>query len=228
MSGIDIDWAPAPLWLIMCAAVVGLAAGAYVRSVVATFSHTNRQGQPCPRPTRKLTLALVELATAALFVLTVWRFGANPQLPAYLFFAAAGTALAAIDLRHRLLPNNIVLPGLAITAILLTGAAAAGTTPGTSLLRAVLGAALLFTLYLVLALISPRGLGMGDVKLAAMVGLVLAFQSWQALFTGTFLGFLIGAAVSLVILTIRRGGLKSHIPFGPAILAGAMTALLLS
>lgn len=227
MSGIDIDRAPAPLWLIICAAVVGLAAGAYVRSVVTTFNHTNRQGQPCPRPPRKLTLALVELATAALFVLTVWRFGASPQLPAYLFFAAAGTTLAAIDLRHRLLPNNIVLPGLAITAILLTGAAAAGT-PGTSLLRAVLGALLLFTLYLVLALISPRGMGMGDVKLAALVGLVLAFQSWQALFTGTFLGFLIGAAISIVVLTIRRGGLKTSIPFGPAILIGALAAILLS
>lgn len=227
MSGIDIDWAPAPLWLLMCAAVVGLAAGAYVRSVVTTFNHTNRQGQPCPRPPRKLTLALVELATAALFVLTVWRFGASPQLPAYLFFAAAGTALAAIDLRHRLLPNNIVLPGLAITAILLTGAAAAGT-PGTSLARAVLGALLLFTLYLVLALINPRGMGMGDVKLAALVGLVLAFQSWQALFTGTFLGFLIGAAISIVVLTIRRGGLKTSIPFGPAILIGALAAILLS
>lgn len=227
MSALDIDWAPAPLWLIMCAAVVGLAAGAYVRSVVTTFSHTKRPGHPSARQPRKVTLVLVELATAALFVLTVWRFGASPQLPAYLFFAAASIALAAIDLRHRLLPNNIVLPGIAITAILLTGAAAAGT-PGTSLVRAVLGALLLFTLYLVLALISPRGMGMGDVKLAALVGLVLAFQSWQALFTGAILGFLIGSAISIVVLAIRRGGLKTSIPFGPAILIGALAAILLS
>lgn len=217
----------APLWLLVCAAVLGLAAGAYVRSVVTNYSLTNRRGHPSARPPRKVTLVLIELATAALFVLAVWRFGASPQLPAYLFFTAIGTALAAIDLRHRLLPNNIVIPGLAITAILLTGAAAAGS-PGTSLVRALIGALLLFTLYLALALINPRGMGMGDVKLAALIGLVLAFQSWQVLFAGTFLGFLIGAAASIAILTIRRGGLKTTIPFGPCILTGALTAILLS
>lgn len=230
MTATETAWATAPLWLLPAAALAGLAAGSYIRHVVGKFNRAVSTGHSLSNKPKKTVPALFELLTATIFVLMAWRFGPSPQLPAYLFFAATSIALAAMDLQHRLLPNATILPAIGITALLLTGAAAAGTqaagTQWGSLARATLGGLLLFTLYLVLAIISPRGMGMGDVKLAALVGMILAFHSWQALFTGTFLGFLIGALTSILILATRRGALKTSIPFGPSMLAGALAASL--
>jgi leader peptidase (prepilin peptidase)/N-methyltransferase len=171
----------------------------------------------------RITTAL----TAACFVLLAWHFGWSWQLPAYLFFAGVGVRLSVIDLRHRLLPNAIVLPGFGLGAVLLTGASAAGNAWG-PLVRAGEGSLALFGVYLALALVSPAGMGMGDVKLAAVVGLFLAYQGWQTLAVGTFAGFLIGALASAAVLARRRGGLKSTIPFGPPMIAGALAAILLA
>lgn len=170
---------------------------------------------------------LTTAVTAACCVLIAWHFGWSWQLPAYLFFAGVGVRLSVIDLRHRLLPNAIVLPALCLGAGLLAGASAAGNAWG-PLARAGLGSLALFGLYLVLALVSPAGMGMGDVKLAAVVGLFLAYQGWQTLAMGTFAGFLIGALAGATVLAVRRGGLKSTIPFGPPMIAGALAAILLA
>ena len=102
---------------------------------------------------------LLEIGTALLFALTAWRFGATWELPAFLFLAGAGVLLTVIDVQHRLLPNRVVLPSLGIGAALLTVAAAAEGAWG-DLLRAGLAAVVLFAVFLVLALISPRSLGM--------------------------------------------------------------------
>ena len=162
--------------------------------------------------------------TAALFVLVASFFGLSWQLPAYLFFVAVAVILTVIDLRHHLLPNAVVLPALVFGFVLLA-VAAVGENAWAALLRAVLGALVLFVLYLVLALISPAGLGMGDVKLAAVLGLFLGFQGWGALFVGAFLASIFGALVGLAMLTSRRGGLRSDVPFGPSMLAGALAAV---
>ena len=216
-------WAGAPLWLLAIAGLAGVAAGICVRHLVAKFTPAVPSASgPADKPT-KTRPGLFELLTAAVFALLTSRFGLSAQLPAYLYFAAIAIALATIDLRQRRLPNTIILSGLAITAALLIIASATGTG-WAPLLRALLGGALLFTLYLVLAIINPRGLGMGDVKLSALIGIILAFQGWRILFTGTFLGFLIGAVLSIVVLATRRGGLKSSVPFGPSMLAGALAA----
>ncbi len=174
-------------------------------------------------PASPLTTAV----TAACFVLLGWHFGWSWQLPAYLFFAGVGVWLSVIDLRSRLLPNAIVLPALCLGALLLAAASAAGSAWG-PLVRAGLGSLVLFGLYLALALVSPAGMGMGDVKLAAVVGLFLAYQGWQTLAVGTFAGFLIGALAGAAVLAVRRGGLKSTIPFGPPMIAGALAAILLA
>ena len=80
-------------------------------------------------------------------------------------------------------------------------------------------------LYLVLALIAPAGLGMGDVKLAAVLGLFLGFQGWGALFVGAVLASVVGMVVGFAVLASRRGGLRSDVPFGPSMLAGALVAV---
>lgn len=205
-------------WPLVLAAFVGLAAGRYARHLTRTFD-------PPGLPSRRRPLPLIEALAVVTFVAMTWRFGPSPELPAHLFVATIGLALATIDLRHRRLPNAIVMPGLGVTALLLAVAAVAGADAG-ALLRALLGAAALFVLYLVLALINPAGLGMGDVKLAALLGLLLAFDGWGTLVTGMFLGFAAGAVIAVVVLLTRRGGLHSSFPFGPSMLAGALVATL--
>jgi leader peptidase (prepilin peptidase)/N-methyltransferase len=177
----------------------------------------DRGGVALPTP-------VLEIGTAVLFALVGLRFGLSWELPAFLFLAAAGVLLAVIDLRHRLLPNRVVLPSLAIGAALLTLAAAAdGTWP--ALLRAVLGGGVLFAVFLVLALISPRGLGMGDVKLAGLVGLYLGWLGWDAVLLGAVAGFVIQALLAVVLLAGRWIRLRGELPFGPAMLLGALVAI---
>lgn len=163
---------------------------------------------------------LVEALTALLVALTVLRFGPSWELPAFLLLAVVGVLLAVVDLQHRLLPNRVVLPSLAAgTALLLLPALADGAWD--ALLRALLGAGALFAVYLALALVSPGGLGMGDVKLAAVLGLYLGWLGWTAVVLGALAGFVVQALVALVLLATRRIGLRGELPFGPAMLAGA-------
>jgi leader peptidase (prepilin peptidase) / N-methyltransferase len=129
-----------------------------------------------------------------------------------------------IDLQHHLLPNRVVVPSLGIGAALLFVAALPEADWG-SLLRAGLGAVVLFAVYLVLALISPRGLGMGDVKLAGLIGLYLGWIGWNAVLAGAVAGFVIQALLALVLLAGRRIGLRGELPFGPAMLFGAAVAI---
>ena len=208
----------APLWLLLATGLAGAVLGAFLPRVVVRYSPV--EDEPLPAPSRPV----LATATAVLFVLVAAVLGLSWELPAYLFFAAVAVVLTVIDLRHHLLPNAVVLPALGIGVVLLS-CAAAGQGGWGALLRAVLGALVLFVLYLVLALISPAGLGMGDVKLAAVLGLFLGFQGWGALFVGAVLASVIGAVVGLAVLASRRGGLRSDVPFGPSMLAGALLAV---
>lgn len=169
-------------------------------------------------------LPVIELAAALLFAATTARFGLSWELPAFLFFAAVGLLLGVIDLRHRLLPNRVVVPSIGVGAFLLL-AAALGDGAGTALLRAVLGGVVLFAVFLVLALISPSGLGMGDVKLAGLVGLHLGWLGWGAVAVGAVAGFVLQALLAVVLLVRGRIGLRGELPFGPAMLLGAVVAI---
>jgi leader peptidase (prepilin peptidase)/N-methyltransferase len=173
--------------------------------------------------TRAVRPPVVEGGTAVLFALTALRFGWSWELPAFLVLAGAGMLLAVIDLQHRLLPDRVVLPTLAGGSLLLAVAALAEQA-GSPLLRAVLGAVVLFTVFLVLALISPSSLGMGDVKLAALLGLYLGWLGWGVLLLGAAAGFVVQAVVALGLLATRRIGLRGELPFGPSMLIGAALA----
>ena len=164
------------------------------------------------------------VGTALLLALVVVRFGLTWQLPAFLLLAAVAVLLAVVDLQHQLLPNRVLLPALAGGGVLLLGAAAASGAWG-ALGRAVLGAAALFLVFLVLALISPGGLGMGDVKLAAVLGLHLGWVGWPTVLLGGVAAFVVQALVALVLLAARRVQRGSALPFGPAMLVGAALAL---
>jgi leader peptidase (prepilin peptidase) / N-methyltransferase len=167
---------------------------------------------------------LVELITALGFAGAAWWIGWSRELPALLLLAAATVALTVIDVQTHKLPFVIVAP-VFLAALALLGVAALVTADAQAPVRAVAGAAALWLLYRILHLVHPRGMGYGDVRLAAVLGLYLAWFSWAQLVTGGFLGFLVGAVSSLALLALRRVGWKSHVPYGPFMLAGAWVGL---
>jgi leader peptidase (prepilin peptidase)/N-methyltransferase len=167
---------------------------------------------------------LVELGTAAVFVILALRFGWAAALPAFLYLGAVGVALAVIDLDVKRLPNAIVLPSYVVAAVLL-GAAAVVTSDPRSMGRAMLGMVVLFLLYFVLVLVYPAGMGFGDVKLAGVLGMYLGWLGWAELAVGGFLGFLFGGVIGGALMVLRRAGRKSQLPFGPFMLLGALVAI---
>ncbi|TFD18736.1 A24 family peptidase [Cryobacterium sp. TMS1-13-1] len=179
---------------------------------------------------------LVELGTGVFFaVVALWVFSSGDGgalvstdallaqiivLVAFLYLAAVSVALAMIDLDTHTLPNKILLPVYPVGAVLLTAAALVAGEPG-RLLSALIGAAALFGLYLALALISPGGMGLGDVKLAGVLGLYLGWLGWAPLIVGAFGAFLLGGLFGIGLLVTRKAGRRSSIPFGPWMLLAA-------
>ena len=116
---------------------------------------------------------------------------------------------------------------IALAAALL---AVASWNPGgepawSALLRAVLGCAILFVFYFIVAFAYPAGMGFGDVKLAGVLGLYLGWVGWGSLAVGAFGAFLLGGVFAVILLVGRRAGRKSGIPFGPWMLLGAMLGI---
>jgi leader peptidase (prepilin peptidase)/N-methyltransferase len=168
---------------------------------------------------------LVELLTALVFGLLVWRLGADAALPAFLYLGAVGVALALIDIDVHRLPNAIVLPSYVIGAVLLGVAALVGGD-GYAALRALIGAIALFGFYFLLALVYPSGMGFGDVKLAGVLGMYLGWLGYAELVVGGFLGFLLGGVIGGGLMLVGRAGRKTKIPFGPFMLVGALVSIL--
>jgi leader peptidase (prepilin peptidase)/N-methyltransferase len=178
----------------------------------------------CPGPygPGTLTLPVVSaLLCAALGVAT----GPRPELLVWLLVTPVGVLLAAVDLRVHRLPDVLTLP-LAPTALVLLGVAALLPEHAGSWTGALLGALAMSGGFLVLHLISPAGMGFGDVKLALTAGAVLGWYGWGAVLLGAFLGFLLGGLHGLALIVLRRGGRRTEMPFGPCLLLGAYLALL--
>jgi leader peptidase (prepilin peptidase)/N-methyltransferase len=181
---------------------------------------------------------LVEAGTAAAFAVVgavllgpvlnaqaaAARASAIIVLVAYLYLAAVSIALALIDIDTHRLPNVIVLPSALVAAVLLSAAALLGGTPAT-LLTAALGALALGGVYLVLALVYPGGMGMGDVKLAVVLGMFLGFLGWPQVAVGFFTAFLLGGIYAVILLVARRAKRGSGISFGPWMLLGAWLSI---
>jgi leader peptidase (prepilin peptidase) / N-methyltransferase len=169
--------------------------------------------------------AILEFATAALLGLLAARINSPLQLLAYAWLTVMGVALASTDLAVHRLPNALTLPACG-GLVLLFGLAAAVDGRPDSLTRALLAGLLLAAVYLVLALIRPGDMGLGDIKLAAVLGTGMGWLSWNAVVAGTFLTFLLGGIVALLGLALGRWTRKQHITFGPFMLAGTLLALL--
>jgi leader peptidase (prepilin peptidase)/N-methyltransferase len=167
---------------------------------------------------------LVELLTAGLWVGMGQHFGVSWEVPAYCALAAGLVALSLIDLDHFLLPNRVLYPvGFLVAGLLLIPAAVDGRWD--AYLRAVEGGAAAFVIFFVIHVVSPRGMGFGDVRLSAVLGLALGWLSWGHVFLGLFLGFLLGAVVGSALIVTKIRSRKEPVPFGPFMAAGALTAI---
>jgi leader peptidase (prepilin peptidase)/N-methyltransferase len=167
---------------------------------------------------------MVELATAALFAATAVVIGESWVLLAYLWFAALTFVLSLVDIEHKRLPNRILYPGTAVGAVLLA-AGAAGGGDLSSLWRGLAGGVAYFGMLLLVALLARGGFGMGDVKLAFVLGLFAAFISWEALFVAVFGAFVLGGLASILLLLLTKASRKDAIPFGPWLVLGSWLAI---
>lgn len=170
---------------------------------------------------------LVEAGTAALFIGITLHFGLSAQLPAYLYLAAIGVTLAMIDFDVRRLPDSIVLPSYVVSVLLLMPAGAV-TGEWWVATRSLLGMVALWTIYFLLALAYPKGMGFGDVKLAGVLGLYLGWLGWDALLIGGFGAFLIGGLGGGALVVTGRANRSTAIPFGPSMIAAAVGAVFLA
>ncbi|NBM17317.1 prepilin peptidase [Streptomyces sp. GC420] len=162
------------------------------------------------------------LAAAAL----ACAVGPRPELGVWLLLVPAGILLAVVDRAVHRLPDVLTLP-LAAVALGLLGLAAAHPEAAGSWTGALLGGLALGGGYFVLFLAHPNGMGFGDVKLAVTLGVALGWYGWGVLFTGAFAGFLYGAVYGFALLVRGRAGRRTAMPFGPFMIAGAFTGLLL-
>lgn len=215
-SGVDGSVA----WLLVtAAALLGLALSPLAEALIA--KRLPRLGGLPAVPVRITTAAI----TAVLCVAFSLRFGLEFALPAFLFLAILGVQLSRIDIALHLLPNPLVL-------ILLAGGFLLLLMPGflnmqaDDLLRAALGGLILFAGYLILGLISPGAIGMGDVKLAAPVGLYLGYLGWSQLLYGGLLGFILNGLVTVLVLS-RKGRQKAtEVAHGPSMFAATAAVAL--
>lgn len=162
---------------------------------------------------------LVELVTGGLFLLVAWTTPMGFLLAARLLLVVILIVLFGIDLHHQILPNVITLPGIAIGFLFsLVG------PPGwmSSLIGIALGGGILYTIAGVYYLVRrEEGLGMGDVKMLAMIG---AFLGWQLALVTLMLASFSGAVIGVVLLATRRGTMQAALPFGTFLAVGAGVA----
>jgi leader peptidase (prepilin peptidase)/N-methyltransferase len=151
----------------------------------------------------------------------------HPDVVAFVVLGVLGTAMAYVDIRRHLLPDRLTVPALLSGAVLLAIAAVADpATGGDDYARAWACAGALLLGYLLMALVYPAGLGLGDVKLAAALGLHLGWLGWAAPVVGTVAAFLVGGVIGVGLLVLGRATRRSAVPFGPSMLVGAVVAVL--
>ena len=206
--------------------VVGLVAGTFANAVaihtpVDTATTQAPSGRSGGSPSRMPT---IQILTGALFAVTPWVVGVTWTLPAYLWFVWLTVTLTITDLDSKLIPNRILFPGTAIGAVLLVAGALLDGKPE-AVGRSFAGAIASFLVLYVVARLARGDFGLGDVKLALLLGMFTAFQGWEELVVGLFAAFILGGVVSIVLLVTGSRRRKDSIPFGPFLVAGAYLAL---
>ncbi len=235
---------------ILLTATAGAAAGPWLRAVI--FRHSVAYGRPrrikcprcrhpvgsgwqrrlpvtgrCPNCSRRLgaPALAVETTAAVVLALIAWRATGPALLILLSALAVAGLVLSFVDISVHRLPDPLVLATAAgIAATILTTAVA--TPHWHQISTAALSAAVCGGFYLVLAIFLP-GIGLGDVKWAAVLALACGWFGLRTAIAGLAAGILIAALSALILIALRRAHRKTALPLGPSLSAGALAALTL-
>ena len=196
-----------------------------VFDLVPVFSYLCRRGRcrycDARIPVRSL---VVEISTGLIFALFTWHFGLGIQLAMALVYVSMFLVIFVVDLEHLIIPNRVVYPGM-IIALVFSGfwAGFEGFWPTIGIVNALLGGAVGLLLMLLPFLVFRNGLGMGDVKLAGLMGMACGFP---LVLIALMLGILYGGLVAVVLLLMGVKGRREAIPFGPFLAGGAVLTML--
>ena len=170
---------------------------------------------------------LTEIATGVLFALAYWKFGTSLRAAIFAAFFWVLVVLTVIDLEHKLLPTRIIYPSL-LTGWVLLAVDALLRDEVDRLLDAAIGLAIFGGFFFAVAFLVPRGMGMGDVRLALLLGTFLGYLGGPGfVLLGMFMSFLTGALIGTIAAAVTKGGRKMKIPFGPFLAAGTLIAVFL-
>jgi leader peptidase (prepilin peptidase)/N-methyltransferase len=165
----------------------------------------------------------VELATAVIFALLCWHFQLSPELGVMIFYACLFIIIFVIDLEQGLILNKVVYPTMVVAFLL-----ALYPWPWLSdsmvmrVAYAALGGGIGFVIFLLIALVSRGGMGWGDVKLAALIGLATGFP---LVFLAVIMGAILGGIVAVALMIAKKRKRREAIPFGPFLALAAMVTL---
>lgn len=167
----------------------------------------------------------VELATGVIFAFLYWKYSLTPELGVIAFYACLFIIIFVVDLERGLILNKVVYPGM-VTALLFAlflPQPWIGQWPVPYIANAAMGGSIGFIIFLLIALISRGGMGWGDVKLAALIGLVTGFP---LVIMALIMGAILGGLVAVVLMVVKKRGRKEAIPFGPFLSLSTLITLL--
>ena len=196
------------------------------KDLIPVFSYLQLRGHcrycQAPIPRR---LLWVELATSGLFAFLYGSYGLTPELGVMAFYTSLFIIIFVVDLEHGLILNKVVYPGMAVALLF----ALFLPQPWITQLKFhgvanfVVGGGIGLVLLLLIAIISRGGMGWGDVKLAALIGLATGFP---LVLVALIMGAIMGGLVAVALLIAKKRGRKETIPFGPFLSSATLVTLL--
>ena len=210
---------------VLCA-LLGIPGGLLANLLVERIPEKRRL-RPFP-PARTMAATRLQIltivVTIALFAGAGLRFGTDWAVPAYLVFFVCLVSISVIDSQRQIIPNYIVYPTIFVSVPLLALAALADGE-WDRFGQAMLGATLAWLALFAIHMISPGGMGFGDVRLAFVLGLFLGWINLSHVVTGMFMGVVLISVVGIVLAVLRLRSLQEHIAFGPFLAVGSTVAV---
>jgi leader peptidase (prepilin peptidase)/N-methyltransferase len=163
----------------------------------------------------------VEVSTGAVFAFLYWSYGLSAELGIVAFYFCLLLVILVIDLEHHLILNKIVYPGAAVALVLSIFLAKLDVVP--TIASAAAGGGIGLGIFLVILIVSRGGMGWGDVKMAALMGVILGYQ---LLSVALLLAVISGGLVAAVLMLMKAKNRKQGIAFGPFLSLATMVTLL--
>ena len=182
----------------------------------------------CRAPVVRRSL-YVELISGLLFALAFWRYGLSFEFAVTALFCSVFLVIAFIDLEHKLILNKVVYPAAMAALVISIFLPAPGlihfSLPEAlnGVINSIIGGAIGFIFLLIPALINPRGMGWGDVKMAGLIGLVVGSR---LVLIALVMGIVLGGLVAIILLLFKIKKRKETIPFGPFLSLATIVTLL--